>query len=172
MRRVRYQVATSLDGYIAGPKGESDWIVMDPDIDFAAHFAQFDTILLGRTTYEATLKMQGSADFGMCTYVFSHTLKQSEHPNVTIVKDGAKELLERLRNEEGKDIWLMGGGVLFRSLLELGVVDTVEVAIVPVVLGGGVAMLPTPAPQTKLTLTKRHVYEKTGIVSLEYSIRR
>lgn len=52
MRRIRYQVATSLDGYIAGPNGEADWIVMDPDIDFQAHFAQFDTVLLGRRSFE------------------------------------------------------------------------------------------------------------------------
>ena len=48
MRRLRYQVATSLDGYIAGPNGEFDWIVMDPDIDFAALGEQFDTAVMGR----------------------------------------------------------------------------------------------------------------------------
>jgi dihydrofolate reductase len=54
MRRIRYMVATSLDGYIAGPKGEADWIVPDRDTDFLALFKQFDTVLLGRRTYEMT----------------------------------------------------------------------------------------------------------------------
>ncbi len=52
MRRVRYVVAMSLDGYIAGPNGEADWIIMDPDIDFRALFEQFDTFLMGRRTFE------------------------------------------------------------------------------------------------------------------------
>ena len=59
MRRIVYSVAMSLDGYIAGPKGESDWIVMDPDIDFKEIFNRFDTLLIGRKTFEATKKMGG-----------------------------------------------------------------------------------------------------------------
>ena len=74
-----------------------------------------------------------------------------------------------LRAEPGKDIWLYGGGSLFRSLLEAGLVDTVEVAIIPVLLGEGVPLVPPPVKQNKLKLTKHTVY-KTGIVSLEYSI--
>ncbi len=54
-RRVRYQVAVSLDGFIAGPNGEYDWIVMDPSIDFAALYKEFDTVVMGRKTYEVAL---------------------------------------------------------------------------------------------------------------------
>ena len=75
-----------------------------------------------------------------------------------------------LRTEPGKDIWLFGGGSLFRSLLDAGLVDTVEVAIMPVMLGEGIALLPSPARQTKLKLTGHKVY-KTGIVSLEYAVQ-
>ena len=56
LRRIRYQVAASLDGYIAGSKGEADWIITDPDIDFHAHFAQFDTVLIGRRTFEGMVR--------------------------------------------------------------------------------------------------------------------
>ena len=171
MRRIRYQVATSLDGYIAGPKGEADWIIMDPDIDFRAHFAQFDTCLIGRRTFEgmARGKKKPGAMPGMKTFVFSRTLRQRDYPKVTIVADNAEETLTALRAESGKDIWLFGGGMLFRSLLDAGLVDTVEVAVIPVLLGGGTPLLPPLARQTKLKLTGHRVY-KTGIVSLEYAV--
>jgi dihydrofolate reductase len=170
MRRIRYQVACSLDGYIAGPNGEFDWIVSDPEIDFAALFAQFDTLLMGRKTYEAL--PDGTAGFpGMAVWVFSRTMRQEDHPKLTIVADSVAERLDELRSRPGKDIWLFGGGELFRELLELGYVDTVEPAIVPILLGGGLAMLPAPAVRRSLTLTKHRIYP-SGIALLEYEVRR
>src|SRR5919112_5234461 len=155
MRRVRYAVAASLDGYIAGPKGEADWIVMDPEIDFAAMFEQFDTFLLGRRTFEAMGSAGQGGSPGMKTLVFSRTLRQQDYPGVTIVAEGMEETVAALRAAPGKDIWLYGGGSLFRSLLDAGLVDTVEVAIIPVLLGGGVPLLPPPAKQTRLKATRQ-----------------
>ena len=173
MRRIRYQVATSLDGFIAGPRGEADWIIMDPDIDFRALFAQFDTVLIGRRTFEgmARGKKKPGAIPGMKTLVFSRTLRQRDYPKVTIVAENVEGTLTSLRAEPGKDIWLFGGGVLFRSLLDAGLVDTVEVAVIPVLLGGGIPLLPPPAKAAKLKLTGNKVYP-TGIVLLEYVVRR
>ncbi|MGH7961355.1 MAG: dihydrofolate reductase family protein [Candidatus Binatia bacterium] len=169
MRRVRYSEAMSLDGYIAGPKGESDWIVMDPDIDFGALMGAFDTVLLGRKTYEATRQQgRGGGMPGMRAYVFSRTLRPADCPGVTL-SDKPKETLTALKTGAGKDIWLFGGGSLFRSLLALGLVDSVEVAIIPVLLGGGLPLLPHPAKLARLKLVKHRVYEKTGTVSLEYA---
>jgi dihydrofolate reductase len=170
MRRVRYQVAMSLDGYIAGPNDEADWILMDPEIDFAALFAQFDTFLLGRRTFEVLSGMNPGISLKR-TYVVSRTLRQSDHADVTIVPDEKlEETVTALRGEESsKDIWIYGGGVLFRSLLGAGLVDTVEVAVIPVLLGGGKPLLPSPARQANLKLTGHKVY-KTGIVLLEYAV--
>ena len=87
MRKVVYSVAMSLDGYIAGPKGESDWIVIDPELDFGAMFARFDTILLGRKTYQTTRSAGGGGMPGVRSYVFSRTLQQADARGVTVSDD-------------------------------------------------------------------------------------
>ena len=166
MRRIRYQVACSLDGYIAGPEGEYDWIVMDPEIDFGALFAEFDTLLMGRRTYEG---MQGGFE-GLETFVFSRSLRQADHPGVTVVSDAVERTLDDLRAGSGKDIWLFGGGELFRSLLELGRVDTVEPAVIPVLLGGGRPFLPAPSARRRLSLVGHRLYGKSGIMLLQYDV--
>ncbi len=168
MRRIRFSVAMSLDGFIAGPRGESDWIVMDPDIDFSDLFRQFDTILMGRKTYEAARAQEGGGGMpGMRAYVVSRTLRASDCPDATVMGE-PQETLSALKASSGKDIWLFGGGGLFHSLLELELVDSVEVAIIPVLLGEGLPLLPQPSKLGKLQLAKHRVYEKTGTVALEY----
>jgi dihydrofolate reductase len=171
MRRICYSVAASLDGYVAGPGGEYDWIVMDPEIDFTALFARFDTLLMGRRTYEVTRSQgQGGGMPGVASYVVSRTLRPQDHKGVTIIGENLADEVAGLRAREGKDIWLFGGGVLFRSLVELGLVDTVEVAVVPVLLGGGVPLLPATDRRVTLRLAASRVYQQSGIVNLEYEV--
>src|SRR5262249_36309980 len=146
MRQVRYGVVMSLDGYIAGPNGEADWIVMDPDIDFGAIFRRFDTLLIGRNTFAAMQAMGGDAPptRGVQSVVTSSTLRQADYPDVTIVNN-AEPFVAELKSKPGKDIWLFGGGRLFHSLLAAGLVDAIDVGVVPVLLGGGIPLLPSPA---------------------------
>jgi dihydrofolate reductase len=171
MRLVRFGGAMSLDGYIAGPNGEYDWIVMDPDFDFAEHMAQFDTFLIGRKTFDAMRQMGSDAQSmpGAQNVVFSRTLRPADYPNVMMSDDAVRYVTE-LRAKPGKDIAVYGGGELFRSLLAAGLVDRVEMAVVPVLLGGGIPLLPSPAARTALKLRKQRLYEKTGTVVLEYDV--
>lgn len=171
MRRVVYSVAMSLDGYVAGPNGESDWIVMDPEFDFPKFMARFDTVLMGRKTFELAQKQYGGNGSmpGMKAFVASRTLKPSDRPGVAIIGENLKEVITSLRKEPGKEIWLFGGGELFRSMMKQKLVDSVEVAVVPVLLGGGIPLLPSPANRTKLKLVKQTAY-KSGNVGLEYEV--
>jgi dihydrofolate reductase len=132
-------------------------------------FKQFDTLLMGRRTFEQMQGQDGS--WGeMRTVVFSRTLRPVDHPGVSVVSEHAGEVVASLKGEPGKDIWLFGGGELFRSLLAAGCVDTVEPAVIPVLLGGGIPLLPSPAVRRSLELTGHRVL-KTGIVLLEYAVK-
>src|ERR1017187_9169975 len=132
----------SLDGFIAGPKGEYDWITPNSGIDFAALYRQFDTLLMGRLTYDG----MPAKGMGMKAFVVSTTLKPEQHPDVTIIARNVPEAVAALKAQPGsipqKDIWLCGGGALFRCLLDAGLVDSVEVSVFPVLLGSGVPLLP------------------------------
>jgi dihydrofolate reductase len=97
-------------------------------------------------------------------------VRQSDCPDVT-VSGNARGTVSKLKGTPGKDIWLFGGGSLFRSLLGIGLVDTVEVSIIPVLLGGGIRLLPDPADRARLRLTKHNVYPKTGTVAPSTSCR-
>ena len=171
MKKIRYGVAMSLDGYIGARDGEYDWIVQDPEINFAEIWAQFDTFIMGRKTYEPAAARVGDFFQGKKTVVVSRTLRQADHPKLTIISELTRDKIQKLRQESQKDIWLFGGGELFRSMLAMGEVDMIEAAVIPVVLGGGIPFLPTPALQSKLKLAKHKVYS-SGIVSLSYEVQK
>ena len=171
MRPVRYGMGMSLDAFIADPEGGTGWMVMDKEYDQRAFFDSIDTVLMGRKTFEVA----GKRPFpGLRTYVFSRTLRPDDFPGVTIVSaEDAASTVAALRAEEGKDIWLGGGGELARSLLAADLVDTVEVGLNPILLGQGVPFLPPhPLPRAvRLELTKHEAYP-SGLVVLIYTVRR
>jgi dihydrofolate reductase len=169
MRRLRYGVAMSLDGFIAGPIGEYDWFVTDPALDYAAIHAQFDTLLMGRGTYEIARNRRDSlSGTGHRWIVVSSTLKPEDHPGATILSSGILDAVAALKAQPGKDIWLCGGGLLFRCLLDAGLVDAVEVVVMPVMLGSGVPLLPEGRRRT-LRLEESKALP-SGILMLSYSI--
>lgn len=173
MRRLRYSVAMSLDGFIAGPNGDYDWIFIDPDFDWVAHYRQFDTLLMGRRTYDLMREGgQPPKSMGMKAVVVSTTLVPEQHPDVTIVSKDVPATVAALKAEPGpdpqKDIWLFGGGVLFRCLLDAGLVDQVELTVIPVLLGSGVPLVPE-GQRSKLKLIENKALP-SGILMLKYAI--
>ena len=169
MRQLVYSVATSLDGFIAGPNGEFDWIIQDPTIDFLEIFGQFDTAVMGRHSYEAILREGRSpTEFGMRVFVASTTLEPGQHRDVTIIAADLAKTVAGLKRASGKDIWLFGGGTIFRGMLDAGLVDRVDVSIIPVLLGGGIPLVPE-GRRFPLEFKDSRTFP-SGIVSLTYLI--
>jgi dihydrofolate reductase len=158
----------SLDGFIAGPNGEYDWLAVDPAHDFAAFFKQFDTLVMGRRTYELARQGPGATLPGMKTVLCSRTLQVADDPDVTVTAD-AVTTVKALKSEPGKDIWLFGGADLFRCLLDSGVVDLVEVKIVPILLSQGIPLLPAGRRSPPLRLEESKP-RPSGVVDLIYTV--
>lgn len=169
MRRVRYQVACSMDGYIAAPNDDFDWITPEPSFDFEALYAQFDTLLMGRRTYEI-VRATGESFRGKQVIVVSRSLRPVDHPDVEIVSEGIEARVRELRAQPGRDIWLYGGGNLFSQLLAWNLVDTFEPAIIPILLGGGVQLLPPHGISRRLELVRHRAYP-SGMLLLEYEVQ-
>lgn len=172
MRQLRYSVAASLDGFIAGPNGEFDWIPIDPEIDFAAMYAGFSGLVMGRKSYDVYVSTGGGEGPALPVYVYSRTLPAGERDGVTFVRDAVSHVRTLKAHDESRPLWLWGGGDLFRQLAQADLVDGVDVAIIPILLGGGLPLLPTPGPRLPLALRAHRLYKRTGTMFLEYDVRR
>ena len=125
---------------------------------------------MGRRTYEI-VRAAGEGFRGKEVLVASRTLAADHHPGIEVVRDRLEERLRELRSQSGSDIWLYGGGELFSQVLDWGLVDTVEPAIIPILLGGGIRLLPSPAVRRRLTLVRHRAYP-SGMVLLEYEVQK
>ena len=169
MRKVVLSVAVSLDGFIEGPNGEYDWCVIDPDYSFAEFFERLDTIFVGRKTYEVTSAAESPEGFPKFKeYVFSTTLDKVKE-GTTLINGDIKNEVERIKKEAGKDIWLFGGAGLATSLLNLGLVDELSLAVYPVILGGGKPLFHNINDRIILTLVEAK-RSSSGTVSLIYNV--
>lgn len=142
MRKVTYGGAISLDGFLAGPAEEIDWLRYSDDAAklAAESFRGVDAMLMGRKTWEFAQKMGGGPPVkGVTTYVFSRTIEQlPDGVDAQLVNEDAAEFVRRMKAEEGGNILVMGGGELGSALLEAGLVDEIGFSIHPILLGSGV----------------------------------
>lgn len=171
-RKVILGVGISLDGYIARPNGDVDFLFMPKDYSMAPFFATVDTAIMGRKTLDAALRMGGS--FGgseMASYVFSHSKPADELNGVVFTGQSPAALIRKLRKRSGKNIWLMGGGELARSFFQADLIDELYLGVVPVVLGEGIPLFPSGFPQRNFTLVENKTYSR-GLISLKYERAR
>jgi len=174
MRKITFGGANSLDNYLARPDHAVDWLLWCDEAHayMAEYWKTIDTILMGRKTYEVALKQgQGGGDFqGMSTYVFSRTLNAGSDKGVTIVSADAAEFVRDLKKQPGKDICLMGGGELAKSLFEADLIDEIGFNIHPVLLGSGIPLFHPMSRQIDLELRECKTF-KNGCVLVTYRVK-
>lgn len=192
-RKLKYHVAMSLDGFIARDDGSADCFPGDLQAEhvqdyFGSLALAYDTVLMGRETYEVGLKAGVTDPYApLDTYVFSRTLKESPNPRVHLVRDDAARVVRELKARPGqgwnlkgvmsqldvqlpKDIYLCGGGVLATALLGEGLVDEILIKLNPVVLGSGKGLFSRLPRDLPLQLLSSKTYP-TGVVLLRYQVK-
>ena len=169
MRKIVLGLGISLDGYIARPNGDVDFLFMPKDYSMAPFFVTVDTEVMGRKTLDAGLKMSGGSlpNYGMTRYIFSRSKPPGEREGLMWVSESPSTFVSKLRKRPGKDIWLMGGGELAREFLKADLVDELYLGIVPVLLGEGIPLFPSGFPQREFALIENKSFSR-GMIALRY----
>jgi dihydrofolate reductase len=169
MRKVVLGIGISLDGYIARPDGAVDFLFMPKDYSMAAFFATVDTAIMGRKTYDVSRALGGGGGFGgnIKSYVLSRTLPPGEREGLTFTRESPAALVGKIREQKGKNIWLMGGGEIARDFLKADLVDELYLGMVPVLIGEGLPLFPAGFPQRNFELIENKTFSK-GLIALRY----
>lgn len=175
-RNVIVNIGTSADGYIARPDGDLEWLTSRPKpkgfYGMNAFMKSVDTMLLGRKTYDISRRMGAKFDSTGQTYVFSrHAPPADAPPRVTFERDMIGTFVKRLRDQPGKDIWLMGGGELIASFLDEQAIDEFVITVVPVFIGDGIPLIARRHRDVPLELLAVERFDD-GVVQLRYRVRK
>jgi dihydrofolate reductase len=174
MRKVTYGGANSLDNFIARKDDAVDWLLWTREVNaiMKDYWKSIDTVVMGRRTYEVAAGSGGGGGSygGVKTYVFSRTLKKRDKKNLMFVNEDAARFVGRLKSEKGKDICVMGGGVLAKSLFEADLIDEIGINVHPVLLGSGIPLFHEISRQIDLELVKCQELSN-GCVVLTYSVK-
>ncbi len=173
-RKIIAYLATSADGFIARRDGGVDWLDRPRppgNYGMGAFLRSIDTILWGRKTYEQALRFEGPAlEPRIKNYVFSRRHRSSK-PGWEFVRGPIRAFAKRLRGAPGKDIWMMGGGELFASFLDVGELDELVIHVVPILIGEGIPLLRPRRRQVRLVLRSSRRF-RDGVVRLHYAVKR
>jgi dihydrofolate reductase len=174
-RNVIVHIAASADGYIARPDGDLDWLTSRPApkgfYGMNAFMKSIDTMVLGRKTYEAGLRLGGTFDSKSRAIVFSrHAPPADAPPGVEFVNGAIGPFVSRLRELPGKNIWLMGGGELIASFLDERAIDEFVISVVPVFIGDGIPLIARRHRHVPLELLSTERFDD-GLVQLHYRVQ-
>lgn len=172
-RKFIVYVATSADGFIARNDGSVDWLEsprLKGSYGMGAFYRTIDTCVLGRKTYEQAVKF-GMADGyqGKKNYVLSRTVKKVKSPKISVVGDDVAAVAQRLRAENGKHIWLVGGAELIAGFLDAGEVDEFMIHVIPHLIGEGIPLISPRHRNLPLKLLACRTFAD-GVVSLRYGV--
>jgi dihydrofolate reductase len=169
--RVHLYVGVSLDGYVAGPDGQLDWLTpyADARSGFASFIKTISACIMGRTTYDHAVRNSGGGDpgFGMASYVLTHRPLETPTRDVVAFRGDLVALVALLRQKHGHgDFWLMGGGIVTRSFIDADLIDIYSIAFVPTLISAGRPMFPPGAfAEKRLKLVRQHTYP-SGVIEM------
>lgn len=175
MRKVVLYIATSLDNYIAKPDGNVDWldspefIVPGEDFGYETFYKSIDTTLMGNNTYQMVLGFDVPFPYpDKKNFVFTRNKGMKDNEHVSFISDDIVAFTKQLKQEKGKDIWLVGGGEINTKLLDHGLIDRIILTLIPKMLGMGIPLFHKPTIETNFHLEECQSYDN-GFVQLTYT---
>lgn len=175
MRRIILYIATSIDGYIATPDGGVEWLDEIPnpnktDHGYNALLDSIDTVLMGGRTYHEIIGFGVEWPYkNKITYVVSRRNSNvTPNEDVYFITEDIVSKISELKNETGKDIWLVGGGELTTILLNANLIDEMQLCIAPIILGQGIPLFPNKPKESLWTLKDNKTYD-TGMITATYT---
>ncbi len=168
MRKIILFIASSLDGFIAGEKGELDWLFTDQDYGYAEFLSSTDCALMGRKTYETAVKLGDSPKEGRKWYIFTHTSEKNKE-NIKFISDPIS-FTKKLKQEKGKNIWFIGGSEVISLLMNAGLIDEIILSIHPIILGKGIPLFKNIDKKINLKPVESTKFN-TGLLQLHYLVK-
>jgi dihydrofolate reductase len=172
MRKIILNVAVSLDGFIEDANGAYDWCFTDQDYGLTDFSNSIDTVFFGRKSYELVLKENYTHYYkGYKQYVFSTTIKKLDDDSITLITGNVKDEVNKIRNEQGRNIWLFGGASLVSFFMKEDLVDELMLSVHPILLGSGKPLFQNLESRKKLDLTNSITFN-SGLVQLFYNVNK